>query len=193
MEYSAKPPTTKLKHLQLKISLFFRDKVDDVRSSTAAATLYDVPFRATPLMDSRNVVAVDEIRNWWTHPCASFTLFRLGWQRRCEDCCHRSLLWCVTSHSLLAAFQQRSNQPSCIHFWTVDLIAARWRTIDLYQTYLFFPRYWNELFSGDCTAGIHGQQQLDKKHSLHTVSITVTAPRRLWRKSIMLCYSIYIH
>ena len=40
---------------------FFRDKVEDVRSTTASTPLYDVPYRSTPTVDEWNAVTVDEI------------------------------------------------------------------------------------------------------------------------------------
>jgi len=48
----------------------FRDKVEDVRSSTATTSLYDVPFKLTPTIDEWNAVTIDEIEKLITSaPC----------------------------------------------------------------------------------------------------------------------------
>jgi len=192
MEYSAKPPTSKLKHLQLIISLWF----SETRSTTSVRL--PLPLHCTTFPSGRRrlctvgmLLPSTRLRNWWTHPYASFTMFQLGWQRRCEDCCHRSLLWCVTSHSLLAAFQLRSNQPSYIHFWTVDLIAARWRTSTCIKPTFSFHDNGTSCSVATALQVFMDSNNLTKRHSMHTVSFT--APRRLWRKSIMICYSLYIY
>jgi len=41
---------------------FFEDKVDKVRASTASTPIYDVPYRATPMLEDWTAVTAEEIQ-----------------------------------------------------------------------------------------------------------------------------------
>jgi len=49
-------------HTADNFAVFFRDKVEAVRNSTAATSLYNVPHRVTPTITQWATVTVDEVQ-----------------------------------------------------------------------------------------------------------------------------------
>ena len=79
---------------------YFNDQVELVRQSTASTPLYDVPYKATPVLDQWTVVTVEEVEK----------LIGSALNKTCPldpaPCCLRSWHCCLTDRLPVASFRQ---------------------------------------------------------------------------------------